>query len=102
MAARASVNTRKAFEAAGSWSKPKADQTVAGRLAAVLVNQVVHAARAAPGGASDKLRDELKQCYRTEGVNYHKECAQIAQAYMSTIKNVGIQKYNAGPLDNVA
>ena len=48
------------------------------------------------------LRDELKQCYRTEGVDYHKECAQIAQAYMSTIKNVGIQKYNTGPLDNVA
>merc|ERR1719352_721281 len=48
------------------------------------------------------LRDELKECYRMEGVNHYKNCKGLADAYVHTIRNVGVQKYNAGPWDNVA
>jgi len=37
-----------------------------------------------------------------EGVNHYKNCKGLADAYVHTIRNVGVQKYNAGPWDNVA
>ena len=58
--------------------------------------------RARPPPRTQLLRDELKECYRMEGVNHYKNCKGLADAYVHTIRNVGVQKYNAGPWDNVA
>ena len=55
-----------------------------------------------PTARTQLLRDELKECYREEGVNHYKNCKGLADAYVHTIRNVGVQKYNAGPWDNVA
>ncbi|GJP54296.1 hypothetical protein CLOM_g15745 [Closterium sp. NIES-68] len=35
------------------------------------------------------LREQLKQCYRTEGVNHIKNCSGLVEKYLSSIKNVG-------------
>lgn len=45
------------------------------------------------------LREKVKHCYVTEGVNHYQNCRELVARYLDSIKNIGVHVANAGPND---
>ncbi|KAK3252298.1 hypothetical protein CYMTET_38400 [Cymbomonas tetramitiformis] len=54
----------------------------------VVREKAVHVAQA------QKLREQVSDCYRKEGVNHLQNCRELVAKYMDSIKGVGVQKIN--------
>ncbi len=46
------------------------------------------------------LRERVKKCYLSEGVNSLQNCKSLVEDYLESIKGLGLARMNSGRYDN--